>query len=59
VHVEMEPGDCVFFHPHLFHGSGRNRTSGFRRAIVTHFASVECQRSRGRDPRAQRFRRVA
>lgn len=44
LHVEMEPGDCVFFHPHLYHGSGRNRTTGFRRAIVTHFASTHCER---------------
>ena len=42
VHVEMEPGDTLLFHPLLLHGSGRNRTSGFRRAMSTHYASVEC-----------------
>jgi phytanoyl-CoA hydroxylase len=42
VHLEMEPGDTVFFHPLLLHGSGRNRTQGFRRAISSHFASTEC-----------------
>ncbi len=42
VHLEMEPGDTVFFHPELLHGSGRNRTQGFRRAISAHFASLEC-----------------
>jgi phytanoyl-CoA hydroxylase len=42
VHLEMEPGDTVFFHPLLLHGSGRNRTSGFRRAISAHYASLEC-----------------
>lgn len=42
VHLEMEPGDTVFFHPILLHGSGRNRTSGFRRAISAHFASLSC-----------------
>jgi phytanoyl-CoA hydroxylase len=42
VHLEMEPGDTVFFHPILLHGSGRNRTQGFRRAISAHFASLEC-----------------
>ena len=26
IHLEMEPGDTVFFHPILLHGSGRNRT---------------------------------
>ena len=38
----MEPGDTVFFHPILLHGSGRNKTQGFRRAISAHFASTEC-----------------
>ena len=42
VHMEMEPGDTVFFHPLLVHGSGRNRTPGFRRAISAHFASLDC-----------------
>ena len=43
VHLEMEPGDTVFFHPVLLHGSGRNRTQGFRRAISAHYASCECE----------------
>jgi phytanoyl-CoA hydroxylase len=43
IHLEMEPGDTVFFHPILLHGSGRNRTEGFRRAISTHYASAECR----------------
>lgn len=43
VHLEMEPGDTVFFHPKLLHGSGRNRTRGFRRAISAHFASAACR----------------
>ena len=42
-HLEMEPGDTVFFHPLLLHGSGRNRTSGFRRAISAHYASAQCR----------------
>lgn len=42
VHLEMDPGDTVFFHPLLLHGSGRNRTQGFRRAISAHFASLDC-----------------
>ncbi len=42
VHLEMDPGDTVFFHPLLLHGSGRNRTAGFRRAISAHFASLAC-----------------
>ena len=30
-HLEMEVGDTVFFHPLLIHGSGMNRTKGFRK----------------------------
>jgi phytanoyl-CoA hydroxylase len=41
VHLPMEPGDTVFFHPILLHGSGRNRTSGFRRAISAHYARTD------------------
>ena len=43
-HVEMAPGDTLLFHPLLVHGSGRNRSQGFRRAISAHFASTECER---------------
>ena len=55
LHLEMEPGDSVFFHPLLLHGSGRNRSHGFRRAISAHFASAECAfieggRTSGRRP---------
>jgi phytanoyl-CoA hydroxylase len=50
VHLEMEPGDTVFFHPVLLHGSGRNRTGGFRRAISTHYASAECRFLPGAEP---------
>jgi len=42
-HLEMQPGDTVLFHPLLLHGSGRNRTEGFRRAISAHYASCECE----------------
>lgn len=42
VHLEMQPGDTVFFHPLLLHGSGRNKTSGFRRSISAHYASARC-----------------
>lgn len=33
VHVEMEKGDTVFFHPLLIHGSGMNQTKGFRKVL--------------------------
>ena len=31
IHLVMEKGDTVFFHPILIHGSGMNRTNGFRK----------------------------
>jgi phytanoyl-CoA hydroxylase len=43
VHLEMQPGDTVIFHPLLLHGSGRNRSSGCRRAISSHFADASCR----------------
>jgi phytanoyl-CoA hydroxylase len=43
VWVEMEAGDTVFFHPILIHGSGANKTQGFRKAISCHYAASECQ----------------
>jgi phytanoyl-CoA hydroxylase len=52
VHVEMEPGDTILFHPLLLHGSGRNRTSGFRRMILAHYASAECRYLDGAHPLA-------
>jgi phytanoyl-CoA hydroxylase len=39
LHLEMETGDTVFFHPVLIHGSGTNRTTGFRKAISCHYAN--------------------
>uniref|UniRef100_G1N089 Phytanoyl-CoA dioxygenase, peroxisomal n=2 Tax=Meleagris gallopavo TaxID=9103 RepID=G1N089_MELGA len=41
VHLVMEKGDTVFFHPLLIHGSGINKTSGFRKSISCHFASSD------------------
>lgn len=38
----MEKGDTVFFHPLLLHGSGVNKTKGFRKAISCHYAASEC-----------------
>jgi phytanoyl-CoA hydroxylase len=54
VHLEMEPGDTVFFHPVLLHGSGRNRSQGFRRAISAHYASARCRFLPGAEPIGQR-----
>ena len=49
-HLEMAPGDTVFFHPLLLHGSGRNRSTGFRRAISAHYASARCRYQKGAEP---------
>lgn len=46
-HVEMQPGDTLLFHPLLVHGSGRNRTDQFRRAISVHYASAQCESPKG------------
>jgi phytanoyl-CoA hydroxylase len=54
VHLEMQPGDTVFFHPLLLHGSGRNRSNGFRRAISAHYASAACRYIPGTEPIAQK-----
>ncbi|XP_033106639.1 phytanoyl-CoA dioxygenase, peroxisomal-like [Anneissia japonica] len=43
VHLEMQKGDVVFFHPLLLHGSGTNRTQAFRKAISSHYAASECE----------------
>ncbi|XP_037703813.1 phytanoyl-CoA dioxygenase, peroxisomal-like [Choloepus didactylus] len=42
VHLVMGKGDTVFFHPLLIHGSGRNKSQGFRKAISCHFAGAGC-----------------
>ncbi|XP_007933664.1 phytanoyl-CoA dioxygenase, peroxisomal [Orycteropus afer afer] len=42
MHLVMEKGDTVFFHPLLIHGSGQNKTQGYRKAISCHFASASC-----------------
>jgi phytanoyl-CoA hydroxylase len=43
VHLEMDAGDTVFFHPILIHGSGANRTPGFRKSISCHYGSSHCK----------------
>lgn len=41
VHLPMNTGDTVFFHPLLIHGSGMNKTKGFRKSISCHYASAD------------------
>ncbi|KAJ2945023.1 hypothetical protein O0L34_g1919 [Tuta absoluta] len=42
IHLEMNPGDTVFFHPLLVHGSGPNVTQSYRKSISCHYANAEC-----------------
>ncbi len=42
VHLEMQPGDTLLFHPLLVHGSGQNQSQAFRRAISVHYAADRC-----------------
>ncbi|KAL0124721.1 hypothetical protein PUN28_006525 [Cardiocondyla obscurior] len=41
-YLEMQPGDTVFFHPLLIHGSGVNKSDRTRRAISCHYAAANC-----------------
>lgn len=41
VNLEMQPGDTVFFHPLLIHGSGVNKSNRTRRAISCHYATAD------------------
>ena len=34
VHLEMDTGDTVLFHPLLIHGSGTNKSTGFRKVAA-------------------------
>lgn len=43
IELPMKKGDIVFFHPLLIHGSGENKTSGYRKSMCCHFASSECE----------------
>lgn len=43
VNVVMEKGDTIFFHPLLLHGSGPNKSKGFRKAISVHYANSLCK----------------
>ena len=41
VNVEMKPGDTVYFHPLLIHGSGPNFTTHYRKAISCHYCASD------------------
>jgi len=42
VFATMKAGDIVFFHPLIIHGSGENRSTGYRKSFCCHFASSHC-----------------
>lgn len=42
LHLEMERGDTLLFHPLLIHGSGHNASNAPRRALSSHYASADC-----------------
>ncbi|XP_070111444.1 phytanoyl-CoA dioxygenase, peroxisomal-like isoform X2 [Equus caballus] len=48
VHLVVEKGDTVFFHPLLIHGSGRNKTQGFQKVCMnsTAFSKDEWVRNK-------------
>lgn len=43
IELPMEKGDTVFFHPILIHGSGANRTQGYRKAISCHYSTADAE----------------
>ena len=43
VDLVMKKGDIVFFHPLTVHGSGPNKTDGYRKSMCCHFAASECK----------------
>jgi len=42
IHLHMEKGDTVFFHPLIIHGSGTNVSPNFRKAISCHYCTSDC-----------------
>lgn len=57
VHVACDPGDTILFHSLIVHGSGRNTTGGFRRAISCHYASADSEKTYEAKPEELRWYR--
>lgn len=57
VTFDLQPGDCVIFHPHLLHRTGGNPTQRHRRVVTLHIASAKC-RPKGSDMREYGFNLV-
>jgi hypothetical protein len=44
VTLDLDPGDCLFFHSRLLHKTGSNTTSDRHRRVMTvHYASARCR----------------
>lgn len=43
VAVDAQPGDAVFLHPRLVHGTAPNRSQHYRKELISHFAPVDIQ----------------
>ncbi|XP_072946499.1 phytanoyl-CoA dioxygenase, peroxisomal-like isoform X2 [Epargyreus clarus] len=43
VHIEMGPGDTIFIHPLIVHGSEANNTKSYRRSMCAHYVHVDCK----------------
>ncbi|CAN8001367.1 unnamed protein product, partial [Ixodes hexagonus] len=41
VAVDAQPGDAVFLHPRLVHGTAPNRSERYRKELISHFAPVD------------------
>ena len=41
VYISMKPGDTLFFHPLLVHGSGAHRSQEFRKSISCHYVASD------------------
>ena len=47
VTLELETGDCLFFHSRLLHKTGANMSDRSRRVITVHYASSRCRPTGG------------
>lgn len=41
--LDAQPGDAVFLHPRLVHGTAPNRSERYRKELISHFAPVNVQ----------------
>jgi phytanoyl-CoA hydroxylase len=57
VNLEMDPGDCLFFHSRLLHKTGANLSDRHRRVMTVHYASAQCKLT-GQHHQAIRFELV-